>query len=205
MCPGIAERKPGCFSSGSSSAPNGERKNGCGGLGIISMLVGTQGGFLVYLGVQQCAPAPEQGYSFPAGQEGESRCLLLGLSPASVKGSPCSALPSGFSMPIPEGCSRHTGLSLMDFWSPTGFLLRVWPSHSVSPITCRAGCPRAGGSLRIPASVSLPTCSWCSGSRGAAMRTSPHGAESISRTPCSVLPLNFHHQIISYNRANVPL
>lgn len=78
--PRRAGRKSGHFSPGlgSWSAPKGKGKNGCGGLGIISVLEGTQGGFLVYLGVQQRAPAPEQGFSFPAGQQGDSKRLLLG-------------------------------------------------------------------------------------------------------------------------------
>lgn len=76
-CP---RRKPRCSSPGlgNLSAPNGKGENGCGGLGIILVLEGTQGGFLVCLGVQQCALAPEQGFSFPAGQQGESRGLFLG-------------------------------------------------------------------------------------------------------------------------------
>lgn len=80
MGPRRVGRKSRYFSPGlgSSSAPNGKGKNGCGGLGIISVLEGTWGGFLVYLGVQQGAPAPEQGFSFSAGQQGESRHLLLG-------------------------------------------------------------------------------------------------------------------------------
>lgn len=46
---GRVRRKSGCFSAGlgSSSAPSGEGKSGCGGLGVISVLEGTQGGFLV--------------------------------------------------------------------------------------------------------------------------------------------------------------
>lgn len=145
---------------GSSSAPNGKGKNGCGGLGIFLVLEGTRGGFLVYLGVQQCAPAPEQGFSFPAGQQGKSRCLLLG-----------QPFLQRVSLPLPfpacqQLCRAHSwGLfagSLMTPWTfghQQGFfffLLCVWTSRFASPITCRAGCPGAGGSLWIPASVSVP-------------------------------------------------
>lgn len=36
------------------------------------------GDFLVYLEVKEHAPATEQGFSFPAGQQDETRHLLLG-------------------------------------------------------------------------------------------------------------------------------
>lgn len=49
------------------------------------------------------------------------------------------------------------------------FTLCMDKSFCVS-ITCRAGWPRAGGSLQIPDSVSMPMrCSWCLGLSGAAV------------------------------------
>lgn len=94
MGPRRLGRKSGHFSPGldSLSAPNGKGKNGCGGLGIISVLEVTRGGFLVYLGVQQCAPAPNQGFSFLAGQQGENRSLLLGELFLPFPGSPVALL-----------------------------------------------------------------------------------------------------------------
>lgn len=181
-------RKSPCSSPGlgNLSAPNGEGENRCGGLGIILVLGGAQGGLLVCLGVQRGAAVPEQGFSFPAGQQGESRCLFGGN--VSAKGFPCSTLPcltSGFAAPVPGGRSEHTGLSLMGLpgllVTNRDFLLCVWMSYSASPITCRAGCPRAGGSPWIPASASLPM--WCSQRPGIWLQERPRRLCPISRTP----------------------
>lgn len=133
MGPRRLGRKSGHFSPGlgSLSAPNGEGKNGCGGLGIISVLEVTRGGFLVYLGVQQRAPAPDQGFSFLAGQQGESRSLLLGelfLQGVSLAlpfpGSPVALL--CLFLAAVHSTQGFLWWESLDFWSPTGIFYSVY-------------------------------------------------------------------------------
>lgn len=74
-------------------------------------------------------------------------------------------------MPVPGGCLQHAGLSLTGLPglsdADRDFVLGVWTGHFVSPVTCRAGCPGASGSLGIPPSVSVPVrFSQCPGFKG---------------------------------------
>lgn len=96
------------------------------------------------------------------------------------------------------------------FSGQQGFLLRVWASHFASPLTCRAGCPGAGGSLRIPTSASTPPRCWrCRGARveGRCCRDPgrvPSPGHPQLRGPFPSC-LNFHGQISFCSRANILL
>lgn len=88
--------------------PRWGRRHGCGGLGVVLVSVGTRGGFLVYLGVQQRG---KQGfYSWLA-----NKTPALGGN-IFTKGFPCSALPSlgceRLCRAPSRGCSQRVGLSL---------------------------------------------------------------------------------------------
>lgn len=88
--------------------PRWGRRHGCGGLGVVLVSVGTRGGFLVYLGVQQHG---KQGfYSWLA-----NKTPALGGN-IFTKGFPCSALPSlgceRLCRAPSRGCSQRVGLSL---------------------------------------------------------------------------------------------
>lgn len=88
--------------------PQRGRRHGCGGLGVVLVSVGTRGGFLVYLGVQQHG---KQGfYSWQA-----NKTLALGGN-IFKKGFPCSAPPSPGCERLcrahSRGCSQRVGLSL---------------------------------------------------------------------------------------------
>lgn len=163
-------RESGCFPPGlgSSSAPSCEGKSGCGGLGVISVFEGTQGGFLVQLWVQQCAPAPSRAFlpSWAASPEQVS---------VSAKGFPCSlsfpispqAFPWGFLGAVCStlGCLWQDSLDFLV--TDRDFVLGACTGDFVPPVTCRAGCPGAGGSLGMSPSVSVPArCSECPGSKG---------------------------------------
>lgn len=63
------------------------------------------------------------------------------------------------------GLSLAGLLGLLDIYRD--FVLGVGTDHFVSLVSCRAGCPRAGGSLGMPPSVSVPgRCSQCPGFKG---------------------------------------
>jgi len=160
---------------GCLSAPNGRDKNGCGGQGIISVLEGTSGWFAgLPWGAATCS-SPRAGLFFPSWAARREQALAFGGT-VSVRGFPCSALPSS---PAALPClflGLFTARRAISDGSPwtfvtnRDFLLCIWTSHSASSVTCRAGCPRAGGSLRIPVSAPVPVrCSQCPGTRGAAV------------------------------------
>lgn len=130
--PGRVGKKSGCFSPGlgSSSAPSSEGRVDVVAWGLSQCLKGLR---VVPWSSSGCSNAlqPQAGLLFPAGQQGQSRCLFI-VGPVSARGFPCSVLPH----PTPGVSILSLGVfaarwavsdSTPGFWG-TGrdFVLGVW-------------------------------------------------------------------------------